>query len=127
MVNVIQSVFVSSKCPKYLQPIAKELQKSQNYAFEEDEQVVHLAQGYQKWVEDYNVKHPASNLTFRHIETSEGGSFSFFKNDGPNHFLLRMVYFHLLGHVSVSADHLHLYKTAFINFDAEKGDAACSE
>lgn len=113
MTSVVTNIFISPKCPKYLQPIGEEFRKAQNYAFADDETLGRFADGCRCLVQQLSMSRK-SPVRFDHTDHEDGGCLVIGKVDIQTCDYLRMSYMKVRGHVHVSKDGMKIYPQEFI-------------
>ena len=101
MINVVNSIFISSQCPKYLQPLCAEVRKTLHYEFEDGERMERFVNGCRSFVGRVSAQKNAK-LAFYHNKSEDGGTITVGKcSEGYSDFI-RISYFKLRGRLEVS-------------------------
>lgn len=119
MIYIVNDMFVSKKCPKYLQPLWEEIHKTLHYEFEDDTLLERFANGCRSFVDSISAQKKVS-LIFHHAKDDDGGTISIISHRAGIQYLVSVSYIRLRGRLEVS--HKEPMKVYPQNFLEEGGD-----
>lgn len=117
MLYVVDNIFVASNCPKSLQPLAKEVEKAENYAFPDKDSLVCFIETAKNDYQDKEIR--GVKFSVSHTVHRNHGRLCLRRQNADNNDFIRLDYFILRGHVNVSLDGRTLYPEQFLGFDHE--------
>lgn len=101
MIYVINDIFISRQCPKYLQPLCTEVRKTLHYEFEDEEHLQRFVNGCRSFVGSVSASKNA-RLAFYYHTSDDGGSINIGKSGNGYSDFIRLSYFKLCGRLEVS-------------------------
>ena len=110
---VVDSVFIASVCPKYLEGICEEVRKTLHHAFPDEESVARFVSGIRK-ISEQPAPTGRKSLVVTHTQTGSEGSIIVRRADADTGDYIRIHYFHLSGHVCVSQDGKKVFQHPYI-------------
>ena len=116
MIKVVSSLFISSGCPKYLQPICEEIKKALYHNFESEETFNRFMDGIRTFISNLPGNR-SKNVVM--LTTGLGASGNMTISSSMDKMFVLMNYVTVLGCVHVSKDGQHLYQQE----DIERGQA----
>lgn len=113
MILVVDSIFISSNCPKSLEVLAVEVRKTIHHAFEDKETLERFEKGIETIVKEVSSRRSTPLKVF-HTRFEEGGTITIRRADVDDSGYIRLHYFRLEGHIHVSQDGLTVYQQQFL-------------
>lgn len=114
MIIIVDNVFISSQCPKYLQPLCAEIRKTLHYEFEDAERMKRFASGCRSFVECVSSQ-KNTKLAFCHTENEDGGAITIGKCGKGHSDFIRFNYFKLRGRLEISfTEPVNVYPQNFL-------------
>ena len=118
MILVVDSIFISSNCPKSLEGLAHEIRKTIHHAFEDKESLERFETGINNYVKEASVRR-SSPLSVYQTRFEEGGTIMIRRSDIDDSGYIRLHYFKLEGHIHVSVDGKTIYQQQFLEEGGE--------
>jgi len=119
MIYIVNDMFVSKNCPKYLQPLWEEIHKTLHYEFEDDTLLERFVNGCRSFFDTVTAEKKVK-LTFHHKKDDNGGNISIIRHRAGIQYLISVSYFSLRGRLEVSrSEPMKVYPQNFIE---EGGD-----
>lgn len=114
---VVDHVYVAAACPKFLQGVCEEARKTLRHAFPDEESVKRFVAGIKAAVElpSPTCRKPVS---VHHTHAEDGGNIVVRRSDVDGSDYLRIHYFHLAGHLSVSQDGQKVFQYPYLPEDS---------
>ena len=119
MIYVVNDIFISKNCPKYLQPLCDEIRKMLHYEFEDVERLERFVNGSRSFVNNLPDQKKAT-LSFHHEKHDDGGTITILRGGAGFPTLVSLSYFTLHGRLEISrTEPMRIYPQNFIEEGGE--------